>query len=89
MTITAKFPGTCKDCNTPIARGEKIEWSKASGARHADCAKMRTPRRRPMTGAAPNTKVHTVQFNGEDDTIFTRNARGRCEDAPCCGCCTI
>ncbi len=20
---------------------------------------------------------------------FTRNANGRCEDAPCCGCCTI
>jgi hypothetical protein len=21
--------------------------------------------------------------------LFSRNARGRCEDAPCCGCCTI
>ncbi len=20
---------------------------------------------------------------------YTRNVRGRCEDAPCCGCCTI
>lgn len=20
---------------------------------------------------------------------FTRNAKGTCEDAPCCGCCTI
>jgi hypothetical protein len=20
---------------------------------------------------------------------FIRNAKGRCEDAPCCGCCTI
>ena len=20
---------------------------------------------------------------------YIRNARGRCEDAPCCGCCTI
>ena len=20
---------------------------------------------------------------------FTRNSNGRCEDAPCCGCCTI
>ena len=23
------------------------------------------------------------------DEEFTRNRRGRCEDAPCCGCCTI
>lgn len=23
------------------------------------------------------------------DNEYIRNARGRCEDAPCCGCCTI
>ena len=23
------------------------------------------------------------------DKSFIRNARGLCEDAPCCGCCTI
>jgi len=23
------------------------------------------------------------------DQSFTRNRRGRCEDAPCCGCCNI
>lgn len=23
------------------------------------------------------------------DQSFTQNRRGRCEDAPCCGCCTI
>lgn len=23
------------------------------------------------------------------DREYIRNARGRCEDAPCCGCCTI
>lgn len=25
-------------------------------------------------------------INGRE---YIRNARGRCEDAPCCGCCTI
>ena len=28
----------------------------------------------------------TVQFG---DRVFYRNRNGRCEDAPCCGCCTI
>ena len=28
----------------------------------------------------------TVQFG---DRVFYRNRAGRCEDAPCCGCCTI
>jgi hypothetical protein len=34
--------------------------------------------------AAPS--VITVQFNS--GATMTRNARGRCEDAPCCGCCS-
>jgi hypothetical protein len=32
----------------------------------------------------------TITFYGESGpTTFYRNPRGRCEDAPCCGCCTI
>jgi hypothetical protein len=31
--------------------------------------------------------VVTVRFAGGH--TITRNARGTCEDAPCCGCCTF
>lgn len=32
----------------------------------------------------------TITFCGEHGPQhFTRNRAGRCEDAPCCGCCTI
>lgn len=32
----------------------------------------------------------SITFYGETGpTTFYRNPRGRCEDAPCCGCCTI
>lgn len=32
----------------------------------------------------------TITFFGEHGPQhFTRNHAGRCEDAPCCGCCTI
>ena len=34
--------------------------------------------------------LNTITFSGERGPVhFTRNAAGRCEDAPCCGCCTI
>jgi hypothetical protein len=34
--------------------------------------------------------LNTITLMGEHGpSHFTRNARGRCEDAPCCGCCTI
>lgn len=32
----------------------------------------------------------TITFFGEHGpSTFYRNSRGRCIDAPCCGCCTI
>lgn len=38
MTITAKFPGTCTVCGRHIGVGDKIEWQKGEGSRHAACA---------------------------------------------------
>lgn len=38
MTITAKYPGTCKRCGKGIRAGEQIEWVKGQGANHIDCA---------------------------------------------------
>ena len=37
MTITAKFPGTCRRCHGPISVGSQIEWEKSSGASHLKC----------------------------------------------------
>lgn len=38
MTIVARFPFTCRVCNRRGSAGESIEWSKADGSAHADCA---------------------------------------------------
>jgi hypothetical protein len=34
--------------------------------------------------------IVTTEFHSEhgEPIVRTRNARGTCEDAPCCGCCT-
>ena len=37
LSITAKFPGTCKGCRRRIAVGQQIYWIKGEGAKHADC----------------------------------------------------
>jgi len=31
----------------------------------------------------------SIEIRFASGDTFYRNARGRCEDAPCCGCCTI
>ena len=36
---------------------------------------------------SPSAVSNTVTFSSGQ--TFYRNRKGRCEDAPCCGCCTI
>jgi len=57
-----------------------------SGARinPGDDIKFDTVTRRAWLEEPGDTRVI---FN--DGGTFYRNPRGRCEDAPCCGCCTI
>ena len=33
-------------------------------------------------------KAEVVTFTFSSGQTMTRNSRGRCEDAPCCGCCS-
>lgn len=44
-----------------------------------DCPALKADRR-------VSSRVTVVRTSGG---TFTQNARGRCEDAPCCGCCNI
>jgi len=43
MTITARFPGTCRSCHRAIGVGEKIEWTSGSRPSHTKCPADRTP----------------------------------------------
>ncbi|AIY32238.1 hypothetical protein PBI_TINAFEYGE_75 [Mycobacterium phage TinaFeyge] len=45
----------------------------------------RNYRRRPY-GSKYKPKTHTIVLNS--GAVLSVNAKGRCEDAPCCGCCT-
>jgi len=41
---------------------------------------------RYMRKSIRRSKSHILQIGGRE---YLRNKQGRCEDAPCCGCCTI
>ena len=77
--MTNRYPTTCSVCACRVPRGrgsvEKIAgvW-RGFCARHADYT------------AQDSHGIHTFVIGGRE---YYRNARGLCEDAPCCGCCTI
>lgn len=70
-----KYGGICGACGGPVpAQGGRLE--KVSGrwaVFHLAC-----------DDNAPG--VNVIRFSS--GAVITQNKRGRCEDAPCCGCCT-
>lgn len=71
--MIARYPGTCARTGRAIRPGDVISFTSA--------------RKPVLVQQQHNDGVSdTVQFG---DRTFYRNRAGRCEDAPCCGCCTI
>lgn len=71
--MIARFPGRCARTGRAIKPGDVISFTSA--------------RKAVLVQQQHNDNVSdTVQFG---DRVFYRNRNGRCEDAPCCGCCTI
>jgi len=72
-TITARFPGRCIRTGAAINPGDNILWHGKG--------------RSELVSA---DRVNTITLNNQGVyRTYTQNARGRCEDAPCCGCCNI
>lgn len=70
-----KFPGKCTFCGGRVAAGAGVLGPKVGGrwtVRHDN-------------GDCESGVVVTRFSSG---AVVTRNRRGRCEDAPACGCCT-
>jgi len=72
-----RYPGTCTVCSGSVARnaGTLLRIGSAWAVAHLACAESGQP------------QVYTVRTSS--GWTGTRNTRGRCEDAPCCGCCTF
>lgn len=70
-----KYKGTCVKCGSivPALGGKVFKQGGRWVVIHLCCEDQDHP------------GVSTTVFG--DGTVLFRNKRGRCEDAPCCGCC--
>jgi hypothetical protein len=88
--ITARYAGRSQS-GAPINPGDRIAYDPRN--KHAWLAHELEPDLDPETAEAVGrymasrlTVSDHFRIGGRD---YFRNKRGRCEDAPCCGCCTI
>lgn len=72
--MVARYAGTCTGCHKAINPGDEIVHIRRGTTYHEACDN--------------SYRVVTTYFPSTGNTV-TRNARGTCEDAPCCGCCTF
>ena len=72
--MRAKYAGRCSRTGAPIRAGDEIVYDTTTRTAWITC----------------EDDIDTITLNDQGQyRTFTRNARGRCIDAPCCGCCTI
>jgi len=72
--MIARYPGRCARTGRAIKPGDVITF---------------TPARKPVLVQQQRVSDTIVFFGDSGAREFYRNRNGRCEDAPCCGCCTI
>lgn len=101
-TMTAKYPGVCDVCKRGIVRGEKINYFGRGHVEHFNCTEEADaeadvePDEDEAAGFEPGTLANDRRLVREglsvvrfaSGAVMTQNSRGRCEDAPCCGCCS-
>jgi hypothetical protein len=97
-TMLARYPGTCARTGAPIYPGDTIDYhgrgrsilrARAS-ARDVDAPEIRdSDVQLEPAGAYGRLRAPVSDHIVIGGRNYYRNTRGRCEDAPCCGCCTI
>ena len=92
--MVMRYPGKCCDCGKRIPKGTFATWVRRGVVKHIDCTDPdsighTTPPRRFDNEGHTRSHYDPTGFYAADGTLMGRtNARGRCEDAPCCGCCS-
>lgn len=97
MTVmTARYPGTCSVTGRPIRRGDRIDYDRRTkraklvddqSALHVENGLGDDDG--PNLAARTRSSGYVSHVFGIGGREYYRNKQGRCEDAPCCGCCTI
>lgn len=102
-TMLAKYPGRCIRTGASIRPGDSIVWHGRGRAELADTVDPMLAAVADMdpelVASDPDAALAAGRYMARslargvsdiwraDGQEFYRNKRGRCEDAPCCGCC--
>ncbi len=88
-TMTARYRGTCRTCGGSIIPGDTIAHGGRGRTHHTACVGPDNYSAiNPATGERMSNRARVSIVRTSSGWEGTRNVRGRCEDAPCCGCCT-
>jgi hypothetical protein len=79
----AKYSGKCSRTGRPIAAGDEIIFDTDTRTAYINDDEDED---RISFQTRSEYRSHVFNFSGKE---FYRNKAGRCEDSPCCGCCTI
>jgi hypothetical protein len=94
--MESRYAGKCRACGGRFAAGTLIEYDRTGArgrkAQHVDCDAPQNGRGDAIEGYGEFGSTEwnnrpTIEFRTASGTFYQR-AGGRCEDAPCCGCCT-
>jgi hypothetical protein len=97
--MNSKYAGKCGECGKPFPKGALIDYDrnapKGLKAFHADCGAIddvltRHESERQLSDyGSPDWNDRPIIEIRTASGTFTQRSGGRCEDAPCCGCCTF
>jgi hypothetical protein len=99
MTVMfSRFSGRCAGCSTRFPAGAPIEYNRSAPrgkkAWCQTCADLdpaeiaAIPERDPIEVRTRPRRNRSIEIRTSTGTYY-QNANGKCEDAPCCGCCTF
>jgi hypothetical protein len=87
--MLAKYKGTCSRTGAPIRPGDEIAYdtdTRQAWITDEDDYRHAEPEETYLARARGAYVSHVWQSGGRE---YYRNKAGRCEDAPCCGCCNV
>ena len=85
-----RYPGPCSSCGVTVAPNDGTATKIGSRwtVRHADCASVAACDAETVARAPRRERYGSSYARFSSGAEVYQNRRGRCEDAPCCGCCS-
>ena len=81
-TMKAKYRGRCAHSGAPIYPGDDIRYDTTTGRAYLT-------ERGDCQTAGRYSRYQSNIYTTSTGAELYRNKAGRCEDAPCCGCCNF